>query len=200
MKSPVLFDIDNTLIDTVRVKFLTIRNLASALNTSQNLLNKVVQKYTNSLKSSSDFDPSDYLKVISNHFGKDSDELNKVFYNRATYSLSLFSEVREVLIKLGVKNKLGVFSEGFSDFQTQKLLLTDIYKYFDKDIIFIFRRKMTQEALDKLPVNSVIIEDNRANAETLQSKGLFKVFWLNRKDDSVSPKAETIFDLEDLTA
>ena len=198
MKGVILFDIDHTLIDTVRVKVLTVKNLALKLNISQRLLKKIVREYTDSLKTSTDFNPDNYLSTISKHFAKNKDELSEVFFDRATYSMSLFPEIQNVLAKLSTSTRLGVFSEGFVDFQTRKLILSDIYKYFDKKLIFISKRKMLPGSLKKLPPKSVIIEDNLTNAEVSQDLGIYKVLWVNRKDRMIQPKIDTIYSLGDL--
>jgi len=203
MKKPIiLFDIDFTLVDTDKLRSLTSLALIKFLKVARKDYETVSEKYAKGLKNYTDFNSKQYLKCLSSEFGKNVNSLGKVFYNPKFYRQSLFTETVSVLEKLFKKEiKLGIFSEGFKNFQRKKLKNSGILKFFDRQNLFIFRRKARKSSVIALPKNSIIVDDNLAVLEEideLNNSKKIKLVWLNRKTKKIHKKIKTIFSLEEI--
>ncbi|MBW6441811.1 hypothetical protein K0B04_02800, partial [Patescibacteria group bacterium] len=145
-----------------------------------------------------DFIPQEYINFISETFQKDSLDISKAFFDEKNFENVLFTDVMKALNSLSGIYDLGIFSESFKEFQLLKLHRTNVLNYFNPDLIFIYSRKLTQEALDSLPDNCFIIDDNPEVISGLIESGRFKPIWLNRKTQEEHEKCVTIFDLKNL--
>ena len=194
----ILFDIDGTLLNTNKLRNSITQSLINTLQTTEKIFSEVAQKYTSTLESSTDFNPEDYIKLLAKNYNFHPEKLRKTFYERRLFLNSLFPEVIRVLELLSKKYKLGVLSEGFEKYQNQKLLLTSIQKYFDNNFKYIFRRKTLKESILRLPVKSIIIDNNLKVVEKLFSEGRLEVFWINRENRTSHKRIDTLFNLEQL--
>lgn len=75
------------------------------------------------------------------------------------YRDSLYPDAIATLALLAKEYPLGIFSQGYREFQENKLKQCGIVSYFKKECIFIFPDKTLTSVLDTLPENAVIIED-----------------------------------------
>lgn len=75
------------------------------------------------------------------------------------YLDSLYPDAVTTLALLSKEYLLGIFSQGYREFQENKLRQCGIMPYFKKEYIFIFPDKTLSSALKTLPENAVIIED-----------------------------------------
>ncbi len=95
-----------------------------------------------------------------------------------------FREVNSVLRELSQKASLGILSEGLSDFQRNKLFMTSIDKYFQKDYVHINEKKETvlEEILNKYKKNSLFLVDDKLSILYLAKKISPSVFtvWIKR--------------------
>jgi len=198
MENIILFDVDGTLIDTSKLKNLRYRSLIKKIKISEKDHIEATQNYVKSLKSSTDFNPETYLKMLSGYCKTEFASLAEIYYDRRLYSECLFPDVLKVLEVLNKNYKLGIFSEGYKKFQNKKLFLSGIHDYFHKDNKYIFRRKTLDKNLIRIPKDAVIVDNNKEVMEILYSKGFRRLYWVNRKDNKNHKKIQTVFDLTSL--
>ncbi|MFA5532127.1 MAG: HAD family hydrolase [Candidatus Shapirobacteria bacterium] len=177
----ILFDIDDTLVDTHPMAKSFYQKIANTIGVSLEEIVEAKEKYKTTLEKYSDYHPNELMEFIHKVFKIDENKKTNPFVEEKHYRESLFPETRNVLEKLSKKYRLGIFSEGFEDYQSNKIsALTDL---LDKNLIFILRRKIEESSLNKLPKGSIIIDDRIEVVEKLRDFGGFQVFWLNRKND-----------------
>ncbi|MDD4938390.1 MAG: HAD family hydrolase [Candidatus Shapirobacteria bacterium] len=180
-KKIILFDIDDTLIDVHPMAKNFYQKIADTIGSSFEKIVDAKEKYKTKLEKYSDYHPNELMEFIYKVFKVDESKKINPFIEGKYYKEALFPEVREVLKKLSKKYRLGIFSEGFEDYQGKKILaLVDL---LDKELIFILRRKLEKNSLKKLPKGSIVIDDRKEVVEKLRDFGGFKVFWLNRNQD-----------------
>jgi FMN phosphatase YigB (HAD superfamily) len=87
-------------------------------------------------------------------------------------SFKLYSDVKNVLEELSQKYLLGILSKGEKGFQLEKLEKTDILKFFDKDLIFIFEDKAVEfkNVMNKLKNNRVWFVEDKINMLEMAKK------------------------------
>lgn len=200
MQPTILFDVDHSLLDTSRLKELLRTRLAEILGVDTKQVGRVTDTYTKILPKSTDFNPDDYIKYLMKKFEiKNSAEFKKIFFKMPDlYRAVLYPETRRVLNSLKRRYRLGIFTEGFRKFQLTKLKLSGILPIFDRDLIFIHRRKLTSRAISRLPKGSVIVDDNPEVIEALSKFPHVTPIWLNRKDKKKRSAVRTIHSLAEL--
>lgn len=107
-------------------------------------------------------------------------------------------ETFDVFEKLKGSYRLGIYSEGTKKFQNYKFDALEIIHLLDDDLIFIVDLKTNPEAVSKIPKNSIVVDDKESVCDCLTNSGV-KAIWLNKKDNQVSSKFQTIHSLTDLT-
>jgi len=202
-KPIILFDIDRTIIDTDKLSGLLNGAIAKFLEIStdeaRELYKKFIQKI--SLDDSTDYDPWSWLNFLSDMFPKVSkEELEAVFFNQANFEASVFPEVINSIDNLKKTYRIGIFSQGVIPWQEKKLELAGLTPLFEKELTFIFRRKVAPASLEKLPVGSIVIDDREIFIEGLMVAKRFRPIWINRNSDEKYGDVETIHSLEELPA
>lgn len=92
---------------------------------------------------------------------------------------------------------MAIFSEGFKDYQGQKI--ATLIDLFDKDLIFITRRKLDEVYLKQIPKGVLIVDDNKEVIETLkQLRPDSELIWINRKNEEKIEGVKTIKSLDEL--
>lgn len=198
-KGIFLFDIDKTLFDTPKFIEVTSEKLAKLLEVDLSDISLLDKEYTSTLKHNIDFDPETFADFLCRRFGfKNKKLIEDIYYTeKSYYERNVFSDVKEVLNKLIVGFNLGIFSEGTKRFQNHKFRSLGLNDYFGKDIIFIQDAKDTEEIVKELPVGAVIVDDKEDICEFVTKHG-FHAIWLNKKDNKVSDKFQTIHHLTEL--
>ena len=198
MKKIILFDIDHTLINTSQLRENLTGILIKLIHVNKNDYMRVTFIYTNSLKSSTDFRPENYCRILSKHFGCNYKKLLGVFYiSEKIYRNALYPDTVTALEKLKVKYILGIYSEGYKRFQLTKLKLSGIMPYFDKRYIFIGRRKLSKKFLGLIPANSIIIDNNKKVINIL-TKNNIKNIWVNRNESIKQDNILSVLDQNSL--
>ncbi|MBT4123864.1 MAG: HAD hydrolase-like protein [Candidatus Pacebacteria bacterium] len=160
MKNLILFDIDDTLINTKLLKKLQMETLANTLGVSSQEIENFRLIYLNNLKRTSDFSTNDYLQQLANYYNFSFLDLKRTFWHPINFQKCLFPESVEILSKLEKeKYQLGIYSEGFTDFQKHKLKVNNLLKFFAPQHTHILRRKMDPKVLESLPKGTIIIDD-----------------------------------------
>jgi len=191
----VLFDIDNTLIDTKKLSFLAYADIARQTGKSFEEISKLKDEYKDSLEFNTDFYPDRLMDFLVKKIGQ---PIDNPFDKKEIYVESLFEETIELLTKLKQTKRLGIYSEGFTDYQTKKLEFSGIIDFFDKDLIFIKRRKLDNESLNVIPDGATVIDDNPKVVEKLDTVKRIKTVWLNMFKDEILQGISTIKKLSEV--
>lgn len=162
----VYFDIDSTVFTTHLFKKTRVNpQLVELLGVSLEKLTEVDTRYFGSLEKGTDFNYHEYTAFLFDAFSTvggvaSAAELEALFENPAMYEGMIYPDVLPILHELKqLGHSLGVYSEGFDDFQRHKLVHTGIIDFFDQDRIHIARRKKTPEVITQLDVLSIVIDD-----------------------------------------
>jgi len=185
---------DRTIYDTEISGKKISQCLAEISQKTVEEIEKIKIGYTKSLESSTDFDPDEFLKEVERETKVDLETLNQAFFSSKNFVL--YKETKEKLNKLLNEDySLGIFSEGVSEWQMKKLILTGIRDYFDKNFIFIGRRKLSDDFIKKLPDGATIIDDKKEVVEKLKTLNRFNIIWINRVNDEKIQGIRTIKNL-----
>jgi len=189
---------DRTIYDTKSSGEKISQCLAEISQKTVEEIKKIQIDYTSGLESSTDFDPDEFLKEVEKETKVDLETLNQAFFSSKNFVL--YPEAKEKLNKLLNEGySLGIFSEGVYEWQMKKLILTGIINYFDKNFIFIGRRKLSEDFIKKLPDGATIIDDKKEVVEKLGALGRFRVIWINRINDETISGVKTIKSLLEIT-
>ena len=201
-KGILLFDIDQTLLDTDKASEKHNKKILQILgDPDKKEYQRIKDAYKNSLSNQREYDPEVIYKKVCERFNFDNlNSLLDVYYEKENwfiYRESVFPEVKECLEKLKNNYRFGIYSEGVPKFQNNKFQAMGITEHFDSDLIFIVDAKDNVDTISKLPKNSVVIDDKQSICEYLNDNGI-GVVWLNRKDSKASNKFKTIHNLMEL--
>ncbi len=193
----ILFDIDNTLLDTkgfVKQVFGQVQLLLEReMSISVDEFFRLKDAYYQTMLVSTDFSPEDFILFISDEGpGGMSRELQEkliaFFYEKNTLGTYLFSDVTRNLERLSVGNTLGIFSQGVEKYQSKKIENSGIIRYFDTKYTFINKRKETPESIgeiiSKIPGDFCVIDDKFSAVSALALAGIKPVFFLDRLGQS----------------
>jgi FMN phosphatase YigB (HAD superfamily) len=198
-KPLMLFDIDLTLYDSLHFRALYPPLMANALNISLQELTRTQNIYLNTLEKSTDFLPQMYLRHIADHYKFPYRQLQAIYYDPGLFRASLYPDTIPALQKLHPLYILGIFTEGNTDFQINKLKYSGIWDYFNQKYIYIHRRKLDPEIIVRMPPNATVVDDRLEVVEKLQPFPRIQPVWLNRKNQITHLSVPTIHKLTDLT-
>jgi len=194
-KGVILLDIDNTVIDTKKLSLLAYTDIAKQTGRTPEEIFKFKDEYKDSLESNTDFYPPRLMAFLAT---KIEEPIDNPFDKEEYYVESLFEGVIEFLTELGKTNKLGTYTEGHTDYQTNKLVLSGIIDFFDKDLIFIKRRKLDNESLNEIPDGAIVIDDNPKVVKKLNTIKRFETIWLNMSNNETIEGISTIKKLSEV--
>lgn len=200
----ILFDIDYTLIDTDKLRKLTNEKILKIVKISLQKLEKATEEFANTLKTSKEFSPQKYAQFLAKYFADAAirKAVNNIFREPGIYQQATYPEVISVFKKLKQIFRLGIYSEGVKEFQMNKLTLSGIIKYLDKNLIFIYPDKTGKaEELVKKFGEVYFVDDNPKHIKDITKTEGAHPIWLKR-----GPKAQacgslncpTILSLEEL--
>ncbi len=183
----IFFDIDSTLIDT---KWLITERVLPAMATAaavgDDTFQALVDRYYQTLEDSTDFNPWDLIAFISTHSATDRKKLEAAYFDPVHFQAALYDDVVPTLEKLSSDPEytLGLYSQGYREYQLQKLELGGVKKYFpDEDLQIIARRKSATDVLERIPEGSVVIDDHSRFLQPLAAKRPdLQLFWIYRGD------------------
>jgi len=200
VKEIILFDIDYTLLDTSVSKRYYREKISKLANVSIDDFILVEQEYKKKDSGFTDFHPDDYIEHVCKFYNLNEKSVRELFFSDDNFKDALYDDVVPTLKTLSDKFNLGIFSEGFEDFQLTKLHKSGIMNFFEKDLTFIFRRKLEESSLALLPYNCFVVDDNPSVVEALAKTDNFKTFWLNRKSNEKDLVCTTIHGLKELNS
>jgi hypothetical protein len=125
-KPSILFDIDLTLFDANLFRLNVYPILAGAIKISLPEFNETLASYTNALEKSSDFLPNRFLRHIAKAHSFPFKELFNTYFHPRHFTDALYPDTVPALQKLFPGRNLGIYSEGYLEFQTTKLRLSGI--------------------------------------------------------------------------
>lgn len=201
-KKIILFDIDLTLFNNHKFVELKDEQIIKIIGIKDiPRYKKILPNYLSGLDNQRDFEPSEFINIVCDEFSfKNKSLLMNLTYDDITlYRQSIFPEVESTFEKLAKSYELGIYSEGKLDFQNYKLKALGISYFLNQKYIIIAEAKDTEEALEKVPKESIIIDDKETICQFLTDNG-FRAIWINRKDDRKSDNFETIYSLLELPA
>jgi len=198
VKEVILFDVDRTLIDTTKFKEKIKLKISQLVNISLEDFLKIEQGYVKRGEGFTDFIPQEYIKFLSSQFDFDESKISKAFFDDDNFKDILYDDVLDCLKSLSERYTLGIFSESFKDFQMLKLHKTGLLPYFNQDLVFIFKRKLTEEAFSFLPEGCFIVDDNLPVINALEQVGKYKPIWMDRKGSGENTNQITIRDLNEI--
>lgn len=199
MSNLILFDIDNTLLDTKKLANDLVKPaLSQHFGADHQDFLQTSDAYWQTLADPTDFNPEEYAAFLMATYGGDAQELLSIIFAPELYRQSLFPDVEPLLQQLSATYQFGIFSQGNEIYQRQKLELAGLTHWFKSEQIFLLRRKMEPAVLKELP-ESVVVDDKLAVAETLSDYAQLLPVWLNRIDDTQIPGIATIHALSDLS-
>lgn len=196
-KKIILFDIDETLMGLDKMAIMFYEKLANQLEVTTEEIVELKEKYKSTLDRSADYLHSNLLLFLKEITGKNGKEIEDPFEDKENYKKSLHPEVKENLEKISKDFKLGVYSEGFYEYQKKKVYWSGIGEFFDEELIFITQNKSDPEFLKTLPEGAIIIDDKKEKIEKLKEFGRFELVWINRKNDEVMDDVKTVKDLNE---
>ena len=158
--------------------------------------------YAKSLAKSTDYNPDGYIRHLKKIFSlKSSKALKRIYFKTPSlYRLALYPETRAALTILKTAYRLGIYTEGFRKFQKAKLKLSGLLPFFEPDLTFIHRRKLTPWAVKQLPGGAAIVDDNLEVINALSKFPRVTPVWLNRKDKKKPLLIRTIHSLKELSS
>ncbi len=195
-KKIILFDIDGTLIEPHEITSGVYKQIFEETKISKDEIFKIKEEYKSTLERGSDFSPDDLIDYLSKSLNVEI--TNNPFLNKIYYKNALYPEVKKTLEELNKNFILGIFSEGLKNYQENKIYLSGLGDFFNEDFIFIGRRKLDDNFLEKLPEGAIIIDDKKEVVEKLKSLNRFKVVWINRNNDEKMDGVATIHNLSEL--
>lgn len=180
-KLQVHFDIDKTLVDTKKM-LENIKLSVSQIGVSKEVFESAVNTYLASLESRTFFDPEEVIQTLLIQSPAVTEEqLRAAFWKPENFSQALFPEVLSVLTTLASVVELGTFSQGVLYWQEKKLRLAELDKFFASHTRIIENNKLSEESLNKLPSQAVVIDDKEEVITHLrQKRSDLQVFWINR--------------------
>lgn len=183
----ILFDIDYTLFDAQIYRKLRDKNIAKHFNLDLSEVTKAGKEYSLSIGDRMNFSAKGLADYLGKKFGIDgSDILNFVFSEPSHFKGAIYPDVIPAfqnLISQG--HTLGIFSEGDIENQQNKLKHTGLLNYLDKELIFIFERKMKPENLAQIPKEALVVDDNFEIVRELKELG-YMVYQVDRSKVSRS--------------
>lgn len=193
----ILFDIDGTIFDAEKFGRLTRTEFIGILKIDEEELMRAIADYYAALETRTDFNPREIVVHISKRYNVDPLFLDKIFWEeKRHYKEALYPEVVSVLKRLSEDNALGIFSQGFEEFQRHKLEAAGIKDFFAEEYIFVYKRKLSEDAISALPKEATVVENNHDVAIKLSD--YVDVIWTNRRTEDNDLEVRTIHSLEEL--
>jgi hypothetical protein len=200
MQNDILFDVDLTLFNTTFFAQTRDQLLGELYKIPLQLVEQYRFEYIKSLSSQREFNPKDLCKFICKSESYDPiDMYENIFQVKSIYRESLFDDTLPTLKLLRSNNyNLGLFTEGVSFFQLNKVKFSNILKYFKKSLIFNFPNKRTDDVLEMLPRDCLIVDDKQDILE-LVKKQRPDIRCILLKRDSIESQKDVINSLTQLT-
>lgn len=196
--SIIYFDIDRTLIDAVKIRENTRTEIARESGLSREKVEEYINEYVSTLAHKNGYSYMEMLKHLSLKSGINFEILKQAHDKPANFSDSLYDDTILTLTKLKENNNiLGIYSEGWDDYQLNKLKLSGIYKFFDSDKIIISRNKSVFKLVEQMG-QAIVIDDWPEVIDYLCQYPNITPIWFNLLNKNKHKTAKTIHSLSEL--
>lgn len=194
----IYFDIDRTLIDSVKIREQTRSEIAQESGLSREKVEECINEYVSTLAHKNGYSYMEMLRHLSQESGIDIEILRQSHDLPANFVNSLYNDTVKTLTKLKENNNsLGIYSEGWDDYQINKLKLSGIYKFFDEDKIIISRNKSVFKLVKQMG-QAIVIDDWPEVIDYLAQYPQITPIWLNLLDSRNHKTARTVHSLGEL--
>lgn len=199
----VYFDIDSTLFTTALFKKTRLdEHLVEVLGVLPEQLQQLHDAYYQTIEKGTDFNYHEYARFMAKHLDHSNlvdveRQVVELFETKSVYENMIYPEVISVLESLRERGiPMGIYSEGFTDFQTNKIRFTGIFDYFDPTLVHVARRKKQLEVIQKLQTPALIVDDKQEYLTDLPD-GITPI-WINRTSKEVHQTIHTVHSLEEV--
>jgi len=191
-------DIDRTLIDAVKIREYTRAEIATESGIDREKVDEYINEYVSTLAHKNGYSYTEMLKHLSQRSGADFEILKKAHDKPINFVKSLYSDTVATVTKLKENNcLLGIYSEGWDDYQINKLKLSGIYEFFDRDKIIISRNKSVFKLVEQMG-NSIVVDDWPEVINYLAQYPQITPIWLNLLNNDKHKTAKTIHSLSEM--
>jgi len=194
----IYFDIDRTLIDAVKIREYTRAEIATESGIDREKVDEYINEYVSTLAHKNGYSYTEMLKHLSQRSGADFEILKKAHDKPINFVKSLYSDTVATVTKLKENNcLLGIYSEGWDDYQINKLKLSGIYEFFDRDKIIISRNKSVFKLVEQMG-NSIVVDDWPEVINYLAQYPQITPIWLNLLNNDKHKTTKTIHSLSEM--
>lgn len=194
----IYFDIDRTLIDSVEIRKQTRSTIALESGLGREKMEEYINVYVSTLAHKNEYNYREMLQHLSQESGINFELLKQAHDKPENFKKSLYNDTVITLKKLKDEdNLLGIYSEGWDDYQLNKLKLSGIYKFFDEDKIIISSNKSIFKLVEKIGT-AVVVDDCPEVIDYLSQYPQITPIWLNLLDNRKHKTAKTIHSLSEL--
>lgn len=198
MKSSVIyFDFDRTLLDTDSLKLEQANRVATITQLTAAQVEEGMRAYVSSVDHL-EFTPEGYAQFMAELFSVVPSDIIKIYLTTPSYIAQfVFPEVKQTLTELVKRGwKIGVFSAAVPGYQRLRIEATGILEYVEKELVIIDPKKTGIDALEKLPDDVIIVDDDKNVIEKLaRHMPRFRPIWCNRKNSDTLITVPTISNL-----
>lgn len=167
-KTILLFDIDYTIFNTDRFKKKINEYIYHYFHLEKNSFELFDKQYQENIRDVIGINIKDYSEQLGTTFSLPPDRIfNLIMDNQNLYLHSIYPDTLPALTLLSKNYILGIFSQGYADFQMNKLTKMRILPYFNEKYIFIFPHKIHKDNILQLPKNGVVIDDKLSVVEAV---------------------------------
>jgi len=167
-KAILLFDIDYTIFNTDRFKQKINEYIYHYFHLDKEKFELFDTQYQKNIQEVIGINIKDYSEQIGKEFSLPPERIfSLIMDNQNLYLHSIYPDTLPALTLLSKNYILGIFSQGYADFQMNKLTKMRILPYFNEKYIFIFPHKIHKNNILQLPKNGVIIDDKLSVVEAV---------------------------------
>lgn len=199
-KQQILFDWDDTLFSKQKFIKNLCENLGKECDSNAQKIEDIEKEYVNSLNKSGDFRMEGFLNYLENKVNNKFKLEHFISNKLEIYSRSLFEDTVSVLSELRNNFDIGIYSQGYEDFQKTKIESSGIKKFFDDHLIYIDKDKLNPAFIQQLPTGATIIDDKKEVIEELKTSNRFNLIWINRKNEENIEGVKTIRSLKEVVS
>jgi hypothetical protein len=178
-KGITLLDIDRVVFDTDSFERMLYDKMSEQTGLNAEKLNEMRLEYRAKIIG---YPIASLIDYIAKETKTDLSELQETLQDKNIYKRFIFSDVKKALTLLSRDSRLGAFTSGNENDQTNKM--SSVINFFEKDLIFIAENKLEDEFLDKIPDRATIIDDRKRVIQVLYTKDRFNLIQLDRDKNS----------------
>lgn len=196
----IYFDFDRTLLDTDALKKEQATRIAAITQLTLQQVEEGMKAYVRNVNHL-EFTPEGYAAYMADIYAVNPGDILKIYVTTPSFIRQfIFPEVRETLNELVQSGwNIGIFSAAIPGYQRLRIEATGILDYVHSELIIIDPHKTGIEALEKLPDDVLVVDDDRTVIEKLMlHMPRFRPVWCNRKTSEKLDKIPTITNLREV--